>query len=548
MNRKTIYPTFDKTRLSPIGLFLANKRAKLLFFILSMAVQAAAQNKIVFTDSEVNHDHKVPLDSPIGKVVTNSTSSIERINEYGLNSIYNEHGPLVEPGGERLFFSRSNHPGNIGGEKDDEDIWVATWDKIAHSWSKPQRLPAPLNTLEPNFVTSISVEEGIVTLILGNNYEDGVVVGEGLSFSELRNGKWTRPVNFVIKGFKNSSERVDFFASEDGEYLLISAEMPDSKGGRDIYLSRRLDKRTWDVPINLSILNTPGEEASPSFSPDGRFLFFSSNGHKGCGGLDIYYSENKGADWKDWSEPKNLGSQFNDARENSYFSLPPAGEKIYFVSENKQGNKDVFSFVTSTEELYAELTGDPVCYAEKVFTSEPAFSHELECNICVNLEYQTDEPLPNAVYNWDFGDSYSAEGQQVSHCYDVHGNYNIKLTIVEKKTGKIIRQIDHFYELNETLTLSVASKESGLTKDPIKFSSHLTGGYPANVEFYWDFGDGYFGCGNEVYHTYILPKTYAVRALAVFEWQGRIRYLETEESVEVRLKSTPVGLSASVEK
>jgi len=509
----------------------------LVIAIIFNGGQLAGQNKIVFTDSDVNHRHHLPPDSPLRKVDHNYKGSVEKIDEYGLNSVYNEHGPLVEPGGGRLFFSRSLHPGNVGGLKDNEDIWVATWDKISHNWSRVERMPAPLNTLGPNFITSISVEDGVITMILGNSYEDGEISGEGLSFSELENGVWSDPVNFTIKGAKNKSKNVDFFVSEDGRYMLFSAEMDDSKGGRDIYMSHRVDKRTWDTPVNLQSLNTPGEETSPSFSPDGRFLFFSSDGLDGFGKLDIFFATRTDDSWEKWSEPANLGSQFNDAQDNKHFSMPPAGEKIYFVSESEQGNTDIYSFATSTEELYAELTGEPICLAERVFIDESSFSHLLECNICVDLEYESgDTGNSNVKYRWNYGDGFSEEGLKVSHCYDVHGNYDIKLSIVETSSDKVISEIDHFYELNEFMELKVDAVETGVINEELQFSSHLAGGYPANVEYYWDFGDGYFACGNQVSHTYIRPNDYVVRSLVSFEWQGRVRYLMTEHDISVNMK------------
>ncbi len=507
---------------------------------------ATAQNKIVFTDDDVSHHHYVPADSPLGKVDHSYQGKVEKSDEYSLNSVYNEHGPLVEPGGERLYFSRSNHPDNVGGLKDAEDIWVASWDKVNHTWTNIKRLPAPLNTYGPNFVTSISVEDGVITLILGNEYTDGEISGEGLSFSELKNGKWSRPINFTIKDFKNKSKNVDFFVSEDGKLMLISAEMDDSKGGRDIYLSKRINKRTWDTPTNLSELNTEKDETSPSFSPDGRFLFFSTAGFDGFGRQDIFYTTKVGDSWTQVKKPKNMGAQFNDAEDNTHFSLPPAGEKIFFISAGKDDNMDIFSFATSTEQLYSELTGEPICLAERVFLNESFFSHKLECNICVDLEYRSEKAMGDVKYRWDFGDSMSDEGIRVSHCYNVHGNYDIKLSILDAATDKVISEVDHFYDLNESLELKMETPTAGVINQELGFKSHLAGGYPANAEFFWDFGDGYFSCGENVNHTYILPGDYIVRALTTFEWQGRVRYLETEKQLSVRLNGTDPIVTANL--
>jgi OOP family OmpA-OmpF porin len=87
-----------------------------------------------------------------------------------VNSIYNELKPLVTPDGKTLLFSRQYHPGNTGGEEDPEDIWFAQWDESKGEWMEAENMGAPLNTMGPNYISSITPDGNTVIITLGNRY------------------------------------------------------------------------------------------------------------------------------------------------------------------------------------------------------------------------------------------------------------------------------------------------------------------------------------------------------------------------------------------
>lgn len=88
-----------------------------------------------------------------------------------VNSPYRENGPLVTPDGATMYFSRSSHPENYGGIQDKEDIWYAQWDSTLQSWEEALHFPY-FNNAFPNFVISITIDDGIPTLVLGNDYSN----------------------------------------------------------------------------------------------------------------------------------------------------------------------------------------------------------------------------------------------------------------------------------------------------------------------------------------------------------------------------------------
>ena len=97
---------------------------------------------------------------------------VEKLDD-NVNSPYKETRPLVAPDGKTLYFSRANHPENIGGEKDDNDIWFSELDNTTGKWNKAENLGEPLNNKGPNYISSITPDGNAMTVLLGNQYTGG---------------------------------------------------------------------------------------------------------------------------------------------------------------------------------------------------------------------------------------------------------------------------------------------------------------------------------------------------------------------------------------
>lgn len=133
--------------------------------------------------------------------------------------------------------------------------------------------------------------------------------------------------------------------SADGNTLYFASDMPGGSGGLDIWSVSFVKKgKTWSNPLNLGpTINTDRDEMYPSIAPDGT-LFFSSNGHVGMGGLDMFKSKGTGVEW---TTPENLKHPLNSGGDD--FSLvfksddPTSG---YFTSNRKggKGNDDIWEF------------------------------------------------------------------------------------------------------------------------------------------------------------------------------------------------------------
>jgi outer membrane protein OmpA-like peptidoglycan-associated protein/tetratricopeptide (TPR) repeat protein len=132
------------------------------------------------------------------------------------------------------------------------------------------------------------------------------------------------------------------WVSNDGTELYFSSDMPGGQGGADIYHSS-LNEKKWSEPKNLgSTVNTMGDEFYPYLANDST-LYFSSNGHGGLGGLDIYLSYRHG---QRYSVPKNMGFPLNTSSDDLSLIVDESGRKGLFSSNRPGGSgyDDIYSF------------------------------------------------------------------------------------------------------------------------------------------------------------------------------------------------------------
>lgn len=267
---------------------------------------------------------------------------VTKLNEV-VNTPNNEHNPILSLDGNRLFFSRQNDPGNVGGVADNEDIWFSLWNDAIQDWNAPINVGEPLNNSGPNFLSSIGKLDGKEVMVLGNRYGRNGTMLPGVSISYLENDLFTPPENLEIENEQNYSDNVDFFLVENPTALLISAERDDSYGDRDLYISFRNDDKTWSAPLNLGeTINSFGVEESPFLAHDGATLYFSSDGFKGYGGVDIFRTTRLDDTWTKWSDPVNLGPRINSEGDDEYLTLSPDEEHLYFTRSGKDGNSDIY--------------------------------------------------------------------------------------------------------------------------------------------------------------------------------------------------------------
>lgn len=267
----------------------------------------------------------------------------ERLSN-NVNSPYTEFKPLLAPDGRTLYFSRKNHPDNIGGVEDGEDIWYSEMDSTGE-WKEAVNIGRPLNNEKPNYVCSVTPDGNSVVLLLGNQYNEKNPnkMLSGVSISSKEGDEWTPPFNLLIENDYNYNEKSNYFLANNRQVLLLSVERDDSYGARDLYVSFFKEDSTWSEPMNLGKpVNTAGDDASPFLAADDKTLYYSTNGLGGYGGHDIYVSKRLDDTWTNWSEPQNLGPDINSPKEDLFFNIPLTGNYAYYTQEVGEDNSDIF--------------------------------------------------------------------------------------------------------------------------------------------------------------------------------------------------------------
>lgn len=170
---------------------------------------------------------------------------------------------------------------------------------------------------------------------------------------------WGRPIN-LGRQINSAAWDAQPALSANGRYLFF-ASTRNGKNKSDLFVSYNLGSGRWSEPQNLGkVVNTPGDEKGPFFHPDGRTLYFVSDGHLGLGRSDLFKTTLLG-DGK-WSQPMNLGYPINTNGEESTLIVSLDGKTGYFAS-NRENPKvpytDIYSF-----ELYEQARPQPVTYLE----------------------------------------------------------------------------------------------------------------------------------------------------------------------------------------
>jgi OOP family OmpA-OmpF porin len=268
---------------------------------------------------------------------------VERLDEK-VNSDYSELNPLLSPDGKTLYFSRRNHPENVGGVNDKEDIWYSELGSDG-KWTLAKNMGPQFNNDNPNFINAISAtpDGKSVIILLGNKYLDNGKMLAGVSVSDNINGQWSKPKPLNIDNDYNFNEKANYFLANTRRALLMSVEREDSKGGRDLYVSFTKNDSSWSEPLNLgALINTAGEETAPFLASDDKTLYFSSNGFSGYGGSDVYVSKRLDDTWTNWSEPQNMGPDINSKTDDLFFNIPSTSEYAYYSRGVTPENSDIF--------------------------------------------------------------------------------------------------------------------------------------------------------------------------------------------------------------
>lgn len=156
-----------------------------------------------------------------------------------------------------------------------------------------------------------------------------------LYYSELIDGEWTEPQNLGDSVNRPDSWESQPSLSSNGKLLFFASDRPGGFGGSDIWYTEREKNGKWRKPKNVGpMINTSRNERSPFLHTDSKTLYFSSSGHDGMGGMDIFYSK---LGEKGWQKPVNIGYPINTEMDEVDFFVNLKGDIAYFSSNHIDG-------------------------------------------------------------------------------------------------------------------------------------------------------------------------------------------------------------------
>lgn len=133
--------------------------------------------------------------------------------------------------------------------------------------------------------------------------------------------------------------------SANGDKLFFTSNREGGKGGLDIYVCSRLEDGGWSDPQNLgNTINSKDNEKSPFIHSDSKTLYFTSDGHQGLGGLDIFYARMQSDTL--WQAPLNIGYPINTENDDLGLVVSLDGKTAFFASNviSQGSGWDIFSF------------------------------------------------------------------------------------------------------------------------------------------------------------------------------------------------------------
>ena len=335
-----------------------------------------------------------------------------------INSDVSEYFPAITLDGKKLFYTRRVNNTN-------EDFYEAS--RSASVWGLGRGLQGNINTHSNEGAQNIS-QDGEWLIFTGCNFPDGFGSCD-LYISYLTPQGWSAPENLGDIINTEAWESAPSL-SPDKRDLYFASNRAGGYGKSDIYICHMQPNGKFGPPVNAGPeINTAGNESCPFIHADNQTLYFTSDGHIGYGGDDLFLSRKKG---EGWSTAENLGYPINTIENEGSMVIAADGKTAYYASDrsDSRGGLDLYSF-----ELREDIRPAKTLWVKgKVFDAK------------------TTKGLPSAVELTDLSTQKILSRVQT----DETGNYLITLPVGKDYAFNVNRKGYLFYSENFPL-----SKEAG---------------------------------------------------------------------------------------
>ncbi|MCK9423164.1 MAG: OmpA family protein [Bacteroidales bacterium] len=260
-----------------------------------------------------------------------------------INSPYDDYVNILTADEELLYFTRKNPSSAKSEDKRqdyEEDFYVSH--RIDSTWSEAIPLGPPVNTNGNEGALTIS-PDGNFLFFAACDRPDGYGSCD-IYWAKRIGDHWTVPQNMGPRINSPQWDSQPSFSS-DGKTLYFASKRPGGKGSSDIWNSQLQPDGQWSEPVNLGdSINTKAEEMAPFIHPDDQTLYFSSKGHLGMGGLDLFFSRKIGIGT--WGQPVNMGFPINTQANEISIIVNAKGNMAYISSDlpGGKGGQDIYKF------------------------------------------------------------------------------------------------------------------------------------------------------------------------------------------------------------
>ncbi len=301
-----------------------------------------------------------------------------------INSAADEYLPTLTGDGRWLIFTSNRNGENI----------LMSKPNAAGNWAAARSISKLINTPKNEGMAKLSVcGRTIYFSACGwENVEGGCDIFEA-DFDTQNDFAVVDDVR-PSKGLNSKRWDSQPAISCDGKTMYFSSTRKGNVGGTDLWMSTLADDGLWDPPVNMGkVINSKGDEEAPYIAPDGKTLYFSSDGHPGFGEADIFRTvRNEDGTWQ---KPVNLGHSVNTPYREAGIVVSPDGTTAYFASaqDGGQGGLDIYMIGMHQDIAPSETNVMVDAYVYDAATKEPVENVKVKIGKSgtKKQEFKTDE-------------------------------------------------------------------------------------------------------------------------------------------------------------
>lgn len=298
-----------------------------------------------YFDNDSISNNNITLSKSLNYAFTHKQPSRYKIREVPfITGRRSNYAPAFAAGDYDKFYFTSTEEYSAGDTKSlitgtkNGDIWLTEKNERGE-WTRPMPILAPMNTEQDEGVITFS-PDGLTMYYTRSSKEKDKDSNVEIWFSERRNGEWDEPQPLEILNDSVKYNIAHPSVSPDGQYLYFTSDMPGGYGGYDIWRINLFDENYHSQNLGPRI-NTTGDEIFPYAANDST-LFFSSNTHPGFGGLDIFKASlDNSFNWK----VENIGLPLNSSADD--FGIVLLDENSGYLSSNRgdfRGSDHIYEF------------------------------------------------------------------------------------------------------------------------------------------------------------------------------------------------------------